>query len=366
MAPGSRVRGFLAGAAVAAGLFVLVAAVVVAVASHRPGSTGPAPPGRPGASGAPRTPDAPREPKATLGDPSGGTSGRASGVPGGVEVMAEERSGDRRMDLTLRSAALGDVTRVRLLLPEGWSRDAGRTWPVLWLLHGGLDDHRSWSASDVDGLTRDDPVIVVMPDGGRCGSYSDWYNGGDGGPPRWATHHLRELLPLLESRYAASRERAVAGYSMGGQGAMLYAAAGGFRAAASFSGALHTLMPGVDVAVMLGTTAGCPGTDWKRVWGDPREDREVWERHDPYHLADRLRGVRLYVASGDGGRRDGELFGDLTEELAHKAALAFTGRLEALDIPFEPHFYPGRHDMTYWNGELRRALPMLLRSVGAR
>ncbi|GAA2901129.1 alpha/beta hydrolase family protein [Streptosporangium fragile] len=352
MAQSSRLRGCLVAAVIAGGLFVLVVAASIALISNqrRPVADPPAAP----SAGRSATPEA-----------SGGP-GKQDRLPDGIEVIEEERLDERRMDLTLRSAALGDVTRVRLLLPRGWSREAGRTWPTLWLLHGGLDDYRSWSRSDVAELTEDDPVIVVMPDGGRCGSYSDWHNGGDGGPPRWATHHLRELLPLLESRYAAGGERAVAGYSMGGQGAMLYAAAGGFKAAASFSGALHTLLPGVDVAVMLGTTAGCFGTDWKRLWGDPREDREVWERHNPYHLAGRLRGVRLYVAAGDGGKRDGELFGDITEELARKAAAAFTGRLRSLDIPYEPHFYPGRHNMTYWNRELRRALPMLLESVGAR
>ncbi|GAA3148180.1 alpha/beta hydrolase family protein [Planomonospora alba] len=349
MAPGSRLRALLVGAVVLVGLFVLVVAATIALITRQ---RAPVPgPGRTAAPTAPAT-ERPEE------------SGRPE-PPEGVEVLRERRLDGRRLDLTLRSKALDDVTEVRLLLPEGWSPGAGRTWPTLWLLHGGLDDHRAWSRSDVEELTADAPVIVVMPDGGRCGSYSDWHNGGRGGPPRWATHHLKELLPLLESRYGAGGERAVAGYSMGGQGAMLYAATGKFEAAASFSGAVHTLLPGVDLAVMLGTTAGCPGTDWKRVWGDPRGDREVWEEHNPYHQAAKLRGVRLYVASGDGRAGRGELFGDVTEELAHKAATAFAGRLRELGIPVETRFYRGKHNMTYWNRELRRALPMLLSSIGA-
>ncbi|GIH80119.1 alpha/beta hydrolase [Planobispora longispora] len=352
MAPGSRLRGFIVGAVVAAGLFVLVVAAAIAlITTQRDPAAGPgrspAAEGPDGTSGRPEETSRPREPE-------------------GIEVVKERRLSERRMELTLRSDALGDLTTVRLLLPEGWSADSGKTWPSLWLLHGGLDDYRAWSRSDAEELTEDAPVIVVMPDGGKCGSYSDWHNGGDGGRPRWATYHLKELLPLLESRYAAGGERAIAGYSMGGQGAMLYAATGRFKAAASFSGAVHTLLPGVDIAVMLGTTAGCFGTDWKRIWGDPRGDREVWEEHNPYHQADKLRGVRLYVAAGDGSKREGELFGDVTEELAHKAATAFADRLKELGIPVETHFYEGRHNMTYWNRELRRALPVLLESVGAR
>ncbi|WP_433239585.1 alpha/beta hydrolase [Streptosporangium sp. CA-135522] len=345
MAPGSRLRGLFIGAVIAGGLFVLVVAATIALLTNQRHPT-------------------PRPADVTASE-SSEPSGRPSKTPGGLEVVKEQRLDERRMELTLRSTAIDDVTKVRLLLPEGWSRESGKSWPTLWLLHGGLDGYQAWSKSDIAELTEKAQVIVVMPDGGRCGSYSDWYNGGDGGPPRWATYHLKELLPLLERRYAANGERAVAGYSMGGQGAMLYAATGEFKAAASFSGAVHTLMPGVDLAVMLGTTAGCFGTDWKRIWGDPHGDREIWQAHDPYYLAARLRGVRLYVAAGDGGKKRGEIFGDITEELADKAARAFAGRLKELGVPVETHFYSGRHNMTYWNRELRRALPMLLGSIGA-
>jgi S-formylglutathione hydrolase FrmB len=121
-----------------------------------------------------------------------------------AEVVEEKRLDERRMELTIRSPALAGTTKVRLLLPSRW--ESRRDWPVLWLLHGGLDDYASWTAkTDVDALTRDSGLMVVMPDGGKCGSYSDWWNGGDGGPPRWATYHLKELLPLLESRSRPAR-----------------------------------------------------------------------------------------------------------------------------------------------------------------
>ncbi|MEV6153591.1 alpha/beta hydrolase family protein [Nonomuraea sp. NPDC052129] len=273
-----------------------------------------------------------------------------------VEVVEEKRLDERRMELTIRSPALAGTTKVRLLLPSGW--ESRRDWPVLWLLHGGLDDYASWTAkTDVDALTRNSGLMVVMPDGGKCGSYSDWWNGGDGGPPRWATYHLKELLPLLESRYRAGRERAVAGYSMGGQGAMLYAAKGYFKAAASFSGAVHILEPGVPQAVMAGTTIGCFGTDWKRVWGDPAAQRSVWRAHNPYDQAGKLKGGQLYVAAGAG---------DLVEDLANRAARAFAGRLERLGIPVRTHFYRGGHNHESWQRELHRAYPMLSRAIGAQ
>lgn len=311
----ARLRGCLIGAIVAGGLFVLVMAVVV----NRPRDAVP--------------PERTPEPA--------------------IEVVGEKRLDARRMELKLRSRALGGTTRVRLLLPTGWESRA--EWPVLWLLHGGLDSYTSWTAkTDVEALTRDSGIMVVMPDGGRCGSYSDWWNGGDGGAPRWETYHLKELLPLLETRYRAGERRAVAGYSMGGQGAMLYAAKGYFSAAASFSGAVHILHPGVPQAVMAGTTFGCFGTDWKRIWGDPGEQRAIWRAHNPYDQAEKLRGVRLYVAAGAG---------DLVEDLANQAARAFAGRLEDLGITVRTHFYRGGHNHTFWQRELHRAYPMLLAAL---
>ncbi|MFD0541098.1 alpha/beta hydrolase-fold protein [Actinomadura luteofluorescens] len=115
--------------------------------------------------------------------------------------------------------------KVRLLLPPGWSRHAERTWPALWLLHGGVDDYTAWTRdTDVAELTAGTGVIVVMPDGGRCGNYSDWWNYGNGGPPRWETFHMTELRRILERDYRAGTRRVIAGNSMGGLGAMLYAA----------------------------------------------------------------------------------------------------------------------------------------------
>ncbi|MGP3958784.1 alpha/beta hydrolase [Nonomuraea sp. 3N208] len=319
MAP--RLRGCLVGALVAGGLFLAGVAVV------RSG-----------------------------GEEQAGPKPSVSG-PEMARVVEERRLDERRMELTIRSPALGGATtKVRLLLPHRW--ESRRDWPVLWLLHGGLDDHTSWSTrTDVDALTRRAGVLVVMPDGGTCGSYSDWWNGGDGGPPRWETYHLRELLPLLESRFRAGGRRAVAGYSMGGQGAMLYASKGYFAAAASFSGAVHILAPGVPQAVMAGTAIGCFGTDWKRIWGDPAAQRSIWRAHNPYDRARHLKGVDLYVAAGEG---------DLVEDLANRAARSFTARLDELGIPVRTHFYRGGHAHAFWQRELHRAYPMLMAAIGAQ
>ena len=62
-----------------------------------------------------------------------------------------------------------------------------------------------------------------MPEAGQVGFYSDW-RARSGGPSRWETFHLTELRQLLERDWRAGNRRVVAGLSMGGLGAMAYAA----------------------------------------------------------------------------------------------------------------------------------------------
>ncbi|WP_160146924.1 alpha/beta hydrolase [Thermomonospora echinospora] len=274
----------------------------------------------------------------------------------------------RTLDLAIRSPVLNEVGRARLLLPRGWSPTARRTWPTLWLLHGGpataggTSGHTAWtSGTRIEHLTRDLDVLVVMPDGGRCGDHTDWWNHGHGGAPRWETFHLSELRQILDRGYRAGPERAVAGVSTGGRGALAYAARhhGLFRAAASFSGPLDLLradpagLDGADLVRLVAET-GCPGVDWRRIWGDPVGQRAVWRRHNPYDLAVRLAGVRLYLSAGDG---------DPVEALARKGTGRLAGRLRRLGIPATVHLYEGPRSWDRWERELRAALPLLLAEI---
>ena len=138
----------------------------------------------------------------------------------GASVVAEERVGPHLVDLTVQSPALGRTAKVRLLTPNGWEqRHPGDRWPVFYLLHGCCDTYDSWTReTDVEELRRLREVLVVMPEAGPFGWYSDWWNHGAGGPPAWETFHLRELRRLLERDYGAGHRRVVAGLSMAGSG----------------------------------------------------------------------------------------------------------------------------------------------------
>jgi diacylglycerol O-acyltransferase/trehalose O-mycolyltransferase len=291
----------------------------------------------------------------------GGTMPVATSAPSAAAVVAQRQVAPRQLDLTVRSSALGRTAQVRLLTPVGWTSSARRRWPVLYLLHGCCDTYESWTRStDVERLAQLRDVLVVMPEGGDVGFYSNWRDG-----PRWQDFHLRELPRILADRYGGGPRRAIAGLSMGGLGAMDYAAQRPqmFRAAASFSGVLHPLgVPRYWLGLFSSYTDGP-----RAVWGDPKTDRDVWRRHDPTTLLPALAGIPLFVSAGDGrpgpfehgrGRRDP------TEADVGAETRAFVRRAQALGIPVQADLYgAGVHNWPYWQRELHRALPLLLGAI---
>ena len=288
-----------------------------------------------------------------------------------AQVLATERLGPRVRDLVIDSPALGRYAMVRLLLPRRFAAEPGRRWPVLWLLHGCCDTYQSWTRStdiqQLDGLAE---VLVVMPEAGQVGFYSDWHEPGRGGPSRWERFHLTELRQLLERDWRAGNRRVVAGLSMGGLGAMAYAARhpGMFEAAASYSGLLHTRYQGDPVPgpQLIQGLLRQFGEDADALWGNPRRHGDVWAAHNPYDLASRLQGVRLFVSFGNGqagplDKPTGPGEARQIERNLYPQNLAFVERLRQLGIPVRSDAYgPGTHDWPYWQRELHRSLPMLL------
>ncbi|MER5994811.1 alpha/beta hydrolase family protein [Streptomyces viridosporus] len=316
------------------------------------------------------TPPAMPSPTTTAGEETGASR---SPKPRGAEVVAVTRVADRQVDLSVRSTALGGRTvQVRLLTPDGWNPgDHRRHWPTLWLLHGCCGDYTSWTAmtdvAETDSL-RD--VLVVMPEAGWNGWYSDWWNHGRGGDPAWETFHTVELRRLLERDWGAGRDRVVAGLSMGGQGALLYTARhpGMFKAAAAYSGSAHPLLNDESIDRLMGFFAG-QGDDPLRVWGDPVAQRRVWQAHDPFHLARRLKSTPVYLSCGDGTTgpldppgRASALEADFNRQ--NHALAAELKRVGAKHVT--TRFYgPGTHAWPYWERELHASLPMLLGALRA-
>jgi diacylglycerol O-acyltransferase/trehalose O-mycolyltransferase len=275
----------------------------------------------------------------------------------GARIVQVDVIDGRTRDLLIESPSVGYAT-VRLLLPEGFDEQAAADLPVLYLLHGQWDDYTSWTReTDVKELTAPTNLLVAMPHAGANGWYADWYQHGNGGIPKWETFHTQELPQLLERNYGAGDKRVIAGLSMGGYGALSYAARhpGMYAAAASFSGVPDILAPDFDTWI-------------DPVFGDKVEQADNWAAHDVVTQAAGLEGTPLYIAYGNG--RPGPFEGGTTgvdngEKWIKARNDKLVARLEELGIPATVNAYgPGTHSWPYWERELHNALPMLLAAVG--
>lgn len=282
--------------------------------------------------------------------------------------LERSRSG-RLVELRMRSAALGGETRVRVLVPPGWDADPTARFPVLLLLHGSGETFATWTdQGGADPRTAASPFLVVMPDAGRAGWYTDWPDRGWPGGPRWESHHVRELLPWVEAAFRGNGRRTVAGFSMGGFGALSYAARhpGLFDAVASFSGALDLpfLSPASE-AVMAAFFLAPNGHRIEDVWGDQSVGTLGLRSHNPADLVANLSNTPTIVRWGRGDGPDalfsidraaGEFFvGLLNESFAQRSAV------HAPNVRLERR--PGNHSIRYWADDLTSVLPEFERIV---
>ncbi|MFD3626844.1 alpha/beta hydrolase [Streptomyces sp. NPDC058698] len=292
---------------------------------------------------------------------------RTAAAEDGARVVERRWLDERTVDLTVRSPAVGADVAVRVLLPDSYAETPDRERPVLYLLHGAHDDHTSWTReTDVEDFLADKEVITVMPSAGPTGIPTDWWNFGRDAPD-YETFQVDELTGLLREEFHAGPARAVAGVSTGGYGALAFAARrpGAFGAAASYSGIVDTTATGMRTVV--GAIVAREGQLPVTLWGNAVIQWANWSAHNPYRLADRLKGTHLYVSQGSGlpGGDFGNLEGALLEGTLWWQARGFVDRLDDLGVPVRAHLYQGgSHAWSAWRGEFEASWPTLAAGLG--
>ncbi|MDQ8188346.1 alpha/beta hydrolase-fold protein [Pelagicoccus sp. SDUM812002] len=144
----------------------------------------------------------------------------------------------------IESDAMGRTMGYNIYLPPSYKSSSERRYPVVFWLHGayGKENDIGLAMIAKQLIERDEigEVIYVVANSGHFSRYRDWPNG----EVMAETWVIRELIPEIDSRYRTlSRRsgRAIAGFSMGGEGALRF----GFKypemfcAIGSFSPALH-------------------------------------------------------------------------------------------------------------------------------
>jgi S-formylglutathione hydrolase FrmB len=220
-----------------------------------------------------------------------------------ARIVSEERIAPRVVELTITTPAFTTPTKVHVDLPTGYDDQPDRRWPVSYFLAGTQNTYKSFN-NVVGGveLTKDYPSIVVSPNG-DSGYWSDWYNDGKGGPPMYESYVIDQLLPLIDQHFRTIPDRAhrvIAGVSMGGYGATMFAARHPdlFSAVATISGAVDSNLT-VNGAV-LAISPVLQGGQRDAIYG-PRLTQEVrWRGHNPADLAGNLRTLDVQVRSANG------------------------------------------------------------------
>lgn len=134
-----------------------------------------------------------------------------------------------------QSPTLGATRRMHVYLPPGYEKSS-RSYPVLYLLHGGGGDEECWLSRGLTNFILDnqiasgqaEPMIVVMPNGNPATSgaplsrpLSETEQAGIGSMAsgRFEESLVQDIIPFVESNYrvlADPAHRAITGFSMGG------------------------------------------------------------------------------------------------------------------------------------------------------
>ena len=261
---------------------------------------------------------------------------------------------------SIKSKILAHSVAYCALLPPSYDVEKTRRYPVLYFLHGLGDNEQMFLHSGGWNLVEDmweqhqlGEFVIVTPAAG-----ASFYINSHDGKERYEDFFLREFMPAIEARYriqAARVTRGIAGFSMGGYGALRLAFLHPdlFGSVSVHSAALMEKLPSISVAEaaqnlrmrLLGDVFGSP------------PDRVFWDRNNPLTLARtaHIAGLKIYF---DCGSEDGYGFNAGAETLDKI--------LSSRHIAHEFHIYPGGHDWSYFAEHLPASLEFEARAFGLK
>jgi putative tributyrin esterase len=137
---------------------------------------------------------------------------------------------------TIFSQSLGRKMPISITVPSSY--DAKKPIPILYLLHGHSAHHTDFlRTSDIEQYVEESSVLCVMPEAGNS-----WYiNSYSESKDRFEDYLMKDLPEFIQKKYNVDTDRQyIAGYSMGGYGALVLALRNPdrFVIAASLSGAI--------------------------------------------------------------------------------------------------------------------------------
>lgn len=253
--------------------------------------------------------------------------------------------------LSLNSEILNMERKYAIYLPPDYETSE-RSYPVLYLLHGGGDDQTGWvqfgevlqlaDKAILEGKAT--PMVIVMPDASarQRGYFNDPKN-----EWRYEDFFFEEFMPFVEKAYrikGEKRYRAISGLSMGGGGTFMYALHQPelFSSACPLSASCGPLS--LDDMELYVNRSG-----WENV---SEKELEAWyKRHSAVELVKEMpdsqkKAVRWFIDCGD-------------DDFLYEGNSLMHIEMRKKEIPHEFRIRDGGHTWTYW----RESLPVVLSFV---
>lgn len=253
----------------------------------------------------------------------------------GLTIVDRNESQARLRYYRFRTDAIAWDPAINVILPDGY-HTSGKRYPVMYFLHGGQQDFRAYDQWLVSASARKD-VIIVVPDGGAAGWYSNPVNANNGAH-NWETFHIEQLLPWVDANFRTYAEydgRAVSGFSMGGFGALKYAAKyyGHFASVSSHSGPASLRRDAGLVVHWANLSSAAVELAGGTIYGAPLWNQAKVRDDNPMERIPSYRNKRIFLAAGT--RPDPINFFDVANETQVLAGQReFRAALHAAGIPF--------------------------------
>lgn len=266
------------------------------------------------------------------------------------------------------STVLGYDFEYTVYLPAGYAAGS-RRYPVIYLLHGRGDTMYGWQTikPDLDQLIAEgaiSPLIAVLPDVPASKSASYFVDSEYAHEPikgeAVETAFIQDLIPHIDASYrtiAARTGRAIAGYSMGGYGAVRYPLAYPelFSATIILSPAVYVPLPPGDSSARLFGAFG----QGEQVFVEEIYTQKNYPALIPEFEKSQL-ALHAYIAVGDDEWRNPKPE-DYQHDLDYEAARLYNSFVHARFIVAQFSVLHGGHDWDVWRPAFTEGLTWIAR-----
>ncbi len=247
---------------------------------------------------------------------------------------------------SIKSSVLGVTRKYTVYLPYSYEQSNNREYPVLYLLHGHSHQNNDWAD---DGKLREiadrhskkgksAEMIIITPD---AGSIRNGYFNTKGW--NYETFFFEEFIPHVETKYRISRDkssRAIAGFSMGGGGAVAYALKHPDMFASVYAMSALLTLPKQERPATMDAEYAEFG---RSVLAN---DCVALIKHLDRATLEKLRGINWFIDCGD-------------DDFLLDGNVEFYREMKNADVDCELRVRDGDHNWEYWSSALSIALPFI-------